>query len=132
MFLLINEIKDNDRDESINWILADKFKKYNWFLPSSGEVARILYYIYQSYKDGVAQETPVNSKYGLSYKDAAANAFYNVINLGIFKANKFGATQGVWSSTETDQSTVVSVNSSGTCSNTSKMTTRRVIPICRF
>lgn len=112
--------------------LADRFKKYNWFLPTTGEAARILYYIYQSYKDGVAQETPVNSKYGLSYKDAAANAFYNAINLGVLKANTF--TGSLSTSTEFDNTNIIQIYSSngGYISTNKANTSGRVVPICRF
>ena len=118
--------------------LLDKFKIHNWFLPSSGELLRMCYYAYQSYKDGVAQETPVNSMYDESY-DEPANAFYNAIKEGKLKMNNFysgNAESGttMWSSTETTgEKYAISISSNnGSWQQLSKSSSGSVRPICRF
>jgi hypothetical protein len=81
--------------------LNNKFKKHNWFLPASGDLLRLLYYMYQTYStyNGNKQlhEKPVYSEY------TNANAFYsavknNVIDLSNFNNNN--VSNAFWSSTE--------------------------------
>lgn len=118
--------------------LNDKFKKYNWFLPASGDVVRMLYYAYQSYKDGVAQEEPVDSMYDSSYNEPA-NAFYNAIKLGklnmtnLYGGHKNGSYQ-MSSSTEGASGTnYITINSgTGKWNPTSKSNNAYVRPICQF
>jgi hypothetical protein len=118
--------------------LIDKFKAHNWFLPSSGELLRICYYAYQSYKDGVAQAEPVNSLYDSSYNEPA-NAFYIPIKDGKLSMNYLYSgvdTSGtlMWSSTETSgekQSIAISSNN-GSWEQRSKSSTGAVRPVCRF
>lgn len=109
--------------------LADKFKKYNWFLPASGELARLLYYIYQSQ----GTDTPTNSEYNNSYKEAAANAFDNVIKEKLLLRSDFiGST--FYSSTESGGDQAVSIQvSNGKCNTSMKSTSsNKVIPVCSF
>ena len=115
--------------------LSDKFKKHNWFLPASGDLIRLNYYIYQSYKDGKAQETPVNSVY------ANANAFYNAFESKKCNLYKHLTGANMWSSTENNADNAVVIvpvqNISAFTSfyNTtykSYDTSSVVIPICAF
>jgi hypothetical protein len=111
--------------------LLDKFKVHNWFLPSSGELVRICYYMYQSYKDGKPQESPVNSNFGSSYNNPA-NAFYIPLrDKKLMTTNFVGST--VMSSTEgvRTQNMVVGT-STGKCTSNSKGSSYNVRPICRF
>lgn len=119
--------------------LIDKFKKHNWFLPSSGELIRMCYYAYQSYKDGVAQEKPVNSRFAGQTYNAPANAFYQAIKDG--KLIMTGLYSGVAGSSfpmvSSDESnstnSYVQVSSgNGSITRSGKTTTGRVRPICRF
>lgn len=109
--------------------LDDKFKKYNWFLPSSGELARLLYYIYQS------QETdgPVNSEFNSSYKDAAANAFDNVMKEKLISKTSF-ISNTFYSSTEASTDQAISIKAfSGMCTTSTKSVNgQNVIPVCAF
>jgi hypothetical protein len=109
--------------------LNDKFKKYKWFLPSSGELARFLYYINQSNGSG----QPVNSSYGNSYKEAAANAFDNVINEKLISRSDF-YNFTFYSSTEANEdSSVAVVTLNGKCdAKTKSSSSYRVVPICMF
>ena len=112
--------------------LDDRFKKYNWFLPSSGELARLLYYVHQSY-DGNALETPLRSRYDLTYKEDAANAFYNAISLNVLKAGTLSGSANFSSSTEIDEKSVCSIQCErGSYTASSKGSSVKVIPICRF
>jgi hypothetical protein len=115
--------------------LLDKFKAHNWFLPSSGELLRMCYYAYQSYKDGAATATPTNSSYDGSNGDPA-NAFYTAIKDGKLKmANLHGTTPvTLWSSTETsgEKNAITVSSNNGNCSQTSKSAGATVRPICRF
>ena len=115
--------------------LLDKFKAHNWFLPSSGELLRMCYYAYQSYKDGAATATPTNSSYDGSNGDPA-NAFYTAIKDGKLKmANLHGTTPvTLWSSTETsgEKNAITVTSNNGNCSQTSKSAGATVRPICRF
>lgn len=118
--------------------LLDKFKAHNWFLPSSGELLRMCYYAYQSYKDGEAQETPVNSIYDSSYNQPA-NAFYRAIKdgklimTGLYGGNPATGTK-MWSSTETSgtQQAMAFMSNDGTWEQRSKSSTATVRPVCRF
>lgn len=106
--------------------LADKFKKYNWFLPASGDMIRILYYYYQSYAKGSAQNTPVNS----DFEDA--NAFANAIALKVLSVSGLNNTYNT--STERDMNYMATVdgNTGYVRTTSSKYTTYAVRPICRF
>ena len=114
--------------------LNNKFKKYNWFLPASGDMIRILYYYYQSYdpKTGnVSVDAPINSNYDNSYKDPA-NAFAKAI------ADKKLSTSGLngsmfATSTEIDINNTSTITSYyGRINTTSKSSENYVRPICRF
>lgn len=116
--------------------LDDRFKKHKWFLPASGDLMRILYYVYQSYNGGVVLDEPFDSSYNSS-SGTPANAFKNVMNIknssnqSIFKANLF--TSYFFSSTEaSDDSAVAITANTGAYSNRSKSTSASVIPVCMF
>ena len=118
--------------------ILDKFKEHNWFLPSSGELLRMCYYAYQSYKDGFAQATPVNSIYDSS-TPYPANAFYQAIKDGKLKMANFysgNVASGslMWSSTEqSSEKYAVAINSNnGSWEDASKSRSAAVRPICRF
>lgn len=118
--------------------LNDKFKKYNWFLPASGDLVRILYYAYQSYKDGKAVDEPVDSIYGSAYSEPA-NAFANAIKLGKLNMNYLygghkNASYQMSSSTEGASGTnYITINSAtGKWNPTSKGNGSYVRPICQF
>ena len=120
--------------------LADKFKKYNWFLPASGDLTRLLYYVYQSYDTttGTASETPINSEYNGTIGEPA-NAFKNAIsnkipntNISIFRAGSF-SNNTFYSSTEAGRDQVITINATnGKSSQTYKYNTYKVVPICVF
>lgn len=92
--------------------LIDKFKKHNWFLPSSGEMCRILYY-YNWY-----------NKTNNDYTDA--NAFASAINNNIL--SRF--TSDYYTSTEKNYSSAIKVSISQV--NNGKYSGSPVIPVCRF
>ena len=104
--------------------LADKFKKYNWFLPTSGELIRILYYIYHIY----------NGRTSSDYNDAYS--FENAVAGNIITINNFiGKTY--WSSTETSSDTYAASIQLTSSDNKYNDTADRVnncsiIPICKF
>lgn len=121
--------------------LLDKFKVHNWFLPSSGELLRMCYYAYQSYKDNTAQAEPVNSIYDSSYNEPA-NAFYIPIKDAKLKMGNFyggNAESGttMWSSTETgsggeSRHAVAISSNNGTPEQRSKSSSGSVRPVCKF
>lgn len=118
--------------------LDARFKKYNWFLPASGDLVRLLYYAYQSYKDGKAVDEPVDSIYGTSYSEPA-NAFANAIKLGTLKMNYLygghkNSSYQMSSSTEGASGTnYITINSAtGKWNPTSKGNGSYVRPICQF
>lgn len=120
--------------------LDNKFKKYNWFLPASGDLVRLLYYIYQSYDTitGTASEGPVNSEYNGTIGDPA-NAFKNAIQSKIPNTNNsiFGASIFVnntfFSSTEANRDQAITINGrNGKSSLTYKYNMYKVVPICVF
>ena len=118
--------------------LDDKFKKYNWFLPAAGDLVRLCYYAYQSYKDGKPTDAPVNSKYGKSYNEPA-NAFSNAIKLGVLKMNYlYGGTLNssytmYCSNQGSNGKQTFYINSAtGKWTGTSKGNGNYVRPICRF
>ena len=92
--------------ETVN--ILNKFKAHNWFLPSSGDIARICYYIYQSNSNGIPVETPFNSQYDSSSYKLPANAFYNVFNKGIMKVGD--VKESYLSSTERDGNNMVAIS----------------------
>ena len=122
--------------------LSDKFKKYNWFLPSSGELARILYYIYQSLdrnNNGTALQTPNNSNYGLENSNEAANAFYNIFKLDKFnKTNILNSNNLYFSSDENSSNMSIMLNCYGKTNKIVKYTEGTssnryiIIPVCMF
>lgn len=115
--------------------LIDKFKSHNWFLPSSGELMRICYYAYQSYKDGAAQAEPVNSTFDSTHTDPA-NAFYTAIKDGKMLMGDL-AKRTLWSSTEGSSSSKNSIvinaetGVSGSIGLT-KQNSNYIRPVCRF
>ena len=115
--------------------LLDKFKAHNWFLPASGELIRMCYYAYQSYKDGAAAAEPTNSSYDSSHTDPA-NAFYTAIKDGKLKMNNLHGTTPVtlWSSTETsgEKNAISIASNNGSWNQLSKSSSASVRPICRF
>jgi hypothetical protein len=112
-------------------LLADKFKQRNWFLPASGDLIRIMYYIHHSYANGNAVETPANSAYDQTSK-GPANAFYNAIKLGVFRPANMIYGYDFASSTERDYYSVWTSTHSGRVSNSSKMNSMAIIPVCAF
>ena len=116
--------------------LIDKFKKRNWFIPSSGEVVRISYYMRQYYTNDSEFE--------------GANAFKLAIDEKILKTAGWltGVTNGttVLSSTEsgTNAQKFVAVSTTGIsatetngtykgiCAGAEKYDGARLRPICRF
>ena len=112
--------------------IHDKFKRYHWFLPSSGELLRMLYYVYQSQKNGNASETPVDSIYnGVDYP-STANAFYYAIKEGILSVRNI-YSDTLWSSSENGDRTAIAISAArGKWETTNKATTYRVRPICMF
>lgn len=117
--------------------LIDKFKAHNWFLPSSGELLRICYYVYQSYKSGEgAQAEPVNSSYDSTHSDPA-NAFYVAIKEGKLLVGDIAGTKTTWSSTEASGTSKLSIaiNSATGISGSvglSKQNNNGVRPVCKF
>lgn len=116
--------------------LDNKFKAHNWFLPASGELFRMCYYVYQSYKDGAAQAEPVNSSFDSSHTDPA-NAFYTAIKDGKLKmSNLYGTSEStIWSSTEGQSTNAVRISMKPdmcTFNITSKSSSSWVRPVCRF
>lgn len=123
--------------------LIDKFKKHKWFLPASGDVVRILYYCYQSYKFeevngniiGKVADEPVNSEYGSSYSEPA-NAFANAIREG--KLNLSGlytnGSNSISTSTETGRDEYITINSATGkwAKNHTKTSGAFVRPVCAF
>lgn len=120
--------------------LADKFKKRNWFIPTSGEVCRISYYMRHYFDPEISD-----------YDDAKAFKF--AIDNGILKTTGYltNLTSGttILSSTEygnlanqfvcvnsngisTGTSTGETVVYSGICGGTNKYDGARIRPICRF
>ena len=95
--------------ETVN--ILNKFKSHNWFLPSSGDIARICYYIFQSHVKGstLPSETPSLSQFSseAGYKEPA-NAFYNVFNKGIMKVGD--VKESYVSSTERDGNNAVFIS----------------------
>jgi hypothetical protein len=115
--------------------LIDKFKAHNWFLPSSGELSRICYYAYQSYKDGVAQAEPVNSAFDSAHTDPA-NAFYAAIRDGKMLMGDL-AKRTLWSSTEGSASSrnAIVINAETGVSGSvglTKQNSNYVRPVCKF
>lgn len=123
--------------------LDNKFKKYNWFLPASGDLVRLMYYCHQSVKSqlggGVAVDEPTNSMYDSSYQ-YPANAFTNAINI---LGSKFvlsglsggygGTSYSVWSSTENTAGNAVVIESQrGSWSNENKHNSNYARPVCAF
>lgn len=111
--------------------LSSKFKKYNWFLPSSGELLRLLYYIHQS--KGI--DSPENSNYNNSYKDAAANAFDTAIKLDVIRRVNFTSGGDYFSSTEADTNNAVRVSYErgyATTKQKGSSNSVNVIPVCAF
>jgi hypothetical protein len=102
--------------------LDNKFKKYNWFLPASGDVVRILYYCY-------------NAKYDVSDFDDA-KAFKNAIDLNVLKLQNFYdgvSNNGIVTSTESSITEFFNVISkTGKWSPNAKSNGGIVRPICRF
>jgi hypothetical protein len=118
--------------------LNDKFKKYNWFLPAAGDLVRLCYYAYQSYKDGKPTDAPVNSKYGKSYNEPA-NAFSNAISLGVLKMNYlYGGTlnsshtMSCSNQGSNGRQTFFINSATGKWTGTSKGNGNYVRPICQF
>lgn len=70
--------------------LAEKFKKYNWFLPSSGELIRLLYYIYHG--------SPSASISSTAFGDA--KVFEKFRNVNFFNFDNYTTDMRFWSSTE--------------------------------
>jgi hypothetical protein len=131
--------------------LNDKFKKHKWFLPSCGELARILYYVYHSTdrNNSIASTSPKNdSIYTIEngYKhDDIANLFSNLFEKGVIHVNNFVPQNGskyYWSSSEYDYKYALrlsaynggSSNGSGEVNALDKgaYTNIYVIPICSF
>ena len=115
--------------------LADRFKKHNWFLPASGDLARLMYYGYHSYdiNSGKPAETPVESQYDDSY-NAPANAFANAMKLGVLYTG-FRSTSYFFSSTESGysgDSAVIVHGKTGRIQEFTKSAQASVIPICAF
>lgn len=111
--------------------LDDRFKKYNWFLPASGDLMRIQYYMYHSYstQNGVIEEP--DSKYDDSY-DEPANAFANAIKLGVLKTTNI-VTGYHASSTEYDRDHFICIQAArGLAQNYSKSSGTYLRPICVF
>ena len=120
--------------------LVDKFKKRNWFLPTSGEIARMSYYMRQYF---------INDS---EYDDA--NAFKLAIDNKVLKTNGWmtqynGVVSGaiLLSCTEygTNAQKYVAVNTTGIstkgnvdgtytgiCSGAEKYNNNKIRPICRF
>ena len=118
--------------------LADRFKKHNWFLPASGDLVRILYYVYQSYKDGVVLDEPRDSSYS-GASGTPANAFKNVMNIknssneSIFRIGAFMSSNMFFSSTEANDDSAIAITpGTGSYSSRSKSTTGYALPICMF
>ena len=121
--------------------LIDKFKKRNWFIPTSGECVRISYYMRQYY---LQKENP---EYSSGFEDA--NAFKLAIDEKILKTAGWltSSTSGttVLSSTEyqTTAQKFVAVTTTGLsandgniyngiCAGMNKYDGARLRPICRF
>jgi hypothetical protein len=125
--------------------LKDKFKKYNWFLPASGDVVRILYYCYQSWNGMNVMDEPTNSEIGSSYNNPA-NAFANALNLTKQDNNLMfsiaglsggsnGSNYSVWSSTQNSRGYAVCVESKTGTAKTARKSTESSIyvrPVCVF
>ena len=109
--------------------LADKFKKRNWFLPASGDMIRILYYVYQSFNNGNVQDEPFNSKYDSSYNEPA-NAFANAIKLNVLNINRMSGY--FLTSTEQNRDSNFTINTYSQCNYWTKYSTAHVLPICKF
>ena len=94
------------------------------------------YYAYQSYKDGQAQENPVNSAYDSSHVNPA-NAFYQAIKDGKLSMSNFysgNSNTTIWSSSESTGSlySVAIKSGNGEWLADSKANAYAVRPICRF
>jgi hypothetical protein len=101
--------------------LNDKFKKHNWFLPSSGEMYRILYY-YKWYDNTNTTE----------FEDL--NAFKYVLttnfNGNMILSNISSSTAAYVTSTEHTESMAIAAKLEGI--ETGKYSNKNVRPICRF
>lgn len=121
--------------------LADRFKEHNWFLPASGDLARIMYYSYQSYNKDTfeANDVPTNSNYGSSHSNPA-NAFTNAIRLGVLSTMYLNDTYA--SSTEGNRDDCIVLRDEyyyfdntvtiGYLGGSGKEQRYRVRPICTF
>lgn len=122
--------------------LLDKFKKNNWFIPTSGECVRISYYMRQYYLH------QANADLTSEYEDA--NAFKLAIDEKILKTTGWLSSENsgttVLSSTEGGNTannfvTVITTGYSkqdttnvysGICSGVNKYDSARLRPICKF
>jgi hypothetical protein len=125
--------------------LHDKFKQYNWFLPSSGELIRILYYIYQCtalpYRTDLTKFPDANA-----FQYAVQNNIINIANFYI-NSNINTSVNQYWSSSQApngpnnnpdggyaaDITITNNENSIGNYNVKSwKYQIKNVIPVCKF
>ena len=123
--------------------LVDKFKKRNWFIPASGDLARISYYMRQYYakdsiyEDGNAFDFAISNNIlktaGYLASENGGNTMMSSSEFGndIRDAGKMIA--GVISSGYSKASTSGgNTTYSGICQPTQKYTPLRLRPICKF
>jgi hypothetical protein len=119
--------------------LADKFKKRNWFIPASGEVVRISYYMRQYYVNDSEYEGANAFKFAIDEKIletagwlTSPTAGTTVLSSTEYQSNaqKFVAvtTTGISSTTGSGSATTYT----GICGGANKYDGARLRPICRF
>lgn len=120
--------------------LLDKFKKRNWFIPTSGEVCRISYYM-RHYFDNADSEFDDAKAFKFAIDNGILKTTGYLTNLTsgntILSSTEYGNlaqqfvcvnSNGISSGTATGDSIIYS----GICAGSAKYDGARVRPICRF
>lgn len=123
--------------------LIDKFKKYNWFLPTAGELTRAMYYIYHAYKIKNNNSISNFNNSNLLVETIKLLEENNKLSLSNFISS---STKNYWTSSEINDNHVyvlsinantdnnIYINKINGYNHNEKSTTpyNVILPICRF